>query len=669
MRRFALVLGAGAIATTLTLATVFGGLGLGGLVGTRLPAERPNRTYAVLEVVAAIWALALPAALSMLTPLVRSGGLLVDAAVIGLLAAPPAVALGATLSVLARGFERRRDVALLYAANTAGAVAGCLAVPALLLPALGVTGSERAVAGVALAVAALAWFADLGRNERGADRRPSLSALVAVSAAGFSAMVLEVAWTRLGAVLLGPSIHAMAWVLAAFLAGIALGALLAKRGRVEHGLAAMALAALLGTFLYGQAPILLALLYDALGPGGLGFASVVLSVLTMAGAPIASGYVFARALRQGEVGALYGANTLFGVAGASLAGLFLIPALGVSGTVALASIVLVVAAIAVSRSPRWILALLPLVVLPTWDAKLYAVGIYNRVSDLGDRSPRAVQDFARSGWDLLFYENGRTGAVAVGRSTQTGTTWLSINGKVDASTGDDMPTQVLSGQIPLRMHGAAEDVLVVGLASGITAGAVLDEGVDRLTIVELEGRVVEASRFFDAVSGAPLDDPRTTLIVDDARAVLAREARYDVIISEPSNPWITGVSNLFTVEYWRLGRAALRDEGVFCQWIQLYGLATTELRSIVASFVEVFPRAWLFEPLEGGDVLLVGALGEPRLEGLEVVLEPAEVHALAAGAELNTDDRPRVELAAPRAMHLATAAANSSAIRAVRKAP
>lgn len=667
MRRFALLFGASAIATTLTLATVFGGLGIGGLAGTRLPADRPHRTYAALEVLAALWAIALPFALSALTPIVRSSdSLFVDAAVVALLAGPPAVALGATLPVLARGFASRQTLAGLYAANTAGAVLGALAVPALLLPLLGVANSERAVAFMGLLVAGVAVMSGLERRERAEDRVLRPRALVAVAAAGFAAMVLEVAWTRLGAVLLGPSIHALAWVLAAFLGGIALGAGLGRRGgRLHVGLGVMALAALAGTYLYAQAPILLALLYDRLGPDGLGFASVALAVLTMAGAPVASGFVFARALDGGEVGVLYGTNTLLGVVGAALAGLFLVPTLGVQGTVLVAAAVLAITASALHRRPWWILAALVLGLgMPRWAGKLYAVGVYNRVSDLGDRSAAGVRSFADSGWDLLFYEDGRTGAVAVGQSQRTGTLWLSINGKVDASTGDDMPTQVLSGQIPVRMHRAPSDVLVVGLASGVTAGAVLDEGIESLVVVELEPRVVEASRFFDAVSGAPLDDSRTTLRVDDARAVLAEEHLYDVIISEPSNPWITGVSNLFTLEYWQLGRSRLAPDGVFCQWIQLYGLGTRELRSIIASFVEVFPESFMFEPLEGGDILLVGAVGQVRLERspLEPTLFPSQMRELSMLGRLNTDDRPWVELEAPRTMHLATVEANKALI-------
>jgi len=492
--------------------------------------------------------------------------------------------------------------------------------------------------------------------------------LVAVAVAGLVAMSLEVAWTRLGAVMLGPSIHAFAWVLAVFLAGIALGAML--KVRTHHALGALGLLALLGTLLYGEAPLLLAWLYDLWGPRWMGLIEALLAALTMAGAPVASGAVFASVLANTPAERVYGVNTLAGVIGSAATGLWLLPLLGVQGVVCAGAVLAAACASVLHRRPWWLLAVGVLaLVQPQWQGQLFAVGIYNRVSDLGDRSRGGVQSFAETGWELLSYRDGRTGAVAVGRSTRTGTVWLSINGKVDASTGEDMPTQVLSGQIPVRMHPSPRRALVVGLASGVTAGAVLEEGVAELTVVELEPEVVAASHHFDHVNGRPLEDERTTLLVRDARAVLSRPSPpWDVIISEPSNPWITGVSNLFTLEYWELGRQRLGPDGIFCQWIQLYGLAVTEFRSVVRTFGSVFPRAWLFEPLQGGDVLLVGSLGEPDLDDLPIapVLGPEGVQRLGQGARFNTDEHPWVELEAPRSLHLATVEDNQALIRQAR---
>jgi spermidine synthase len=338
-----------------------------------------------------------------------------------------------------------------------------------------------------------------------------------------------------------------------------------------------------------------------------------------------------------------------------------LPGLEMGGTVALFAAVAAMAGSALARRPWAALAAVALVlVMPAWDARLYAVGVYLHIPDFVDPSYGAVRRYAEEGWSLQFYDQGPTGAVAVGRSDRTGNLWLSINGKVDASTGDDMPTQRLSGQIPIRMAASPRRVAVVGLASGVTAGAVLeDPRVERLTVVEIEPAVVRASRFFDPVSGRPLDDPRTELVVDDARTWLARSGTWDVIVSEPSNPWITGVSSLFTAEYWRLVRAHLAPDGVAAQWVQLYGMGPQELRALVRTFTASFPETWLFETLPGCDVLLVGGAARlvPDLP-LAPRLRPAQVRAFGGSGWLNTDDHPRIEWQAPLWLHRATGSLN-----------
>jgi spermidine synthase len=305
---------------------------------------------------------------------------------------------------------------------------------------------------------------------------------------------------------------------------------------------------------------------------------------------------------------------------------------------------------------------------PSWDAQLYAVGIYHRIDEFRNLSPRAVDAFAHEGWDLRLYQDGRTATVAVGQSRRSDNTWLSINGKVDASTGYDMRTQELSGELPVRLALASrrepvERAVVVGLASGVTAARALEAGAAQVTVIELEPAVVHAARFFGSVNADLLDDPRATVVEADARAWLARPGpRVPVIISEPSNPWITGVSNLFTREYWELARARLEPDGVFCQWVQLYSLPPDVLRSLVATFLEVFPDTWLVETIPGADALLLTAPRFPADLGVTPLLGPAGLRRFADGARPNTDDRPWVELEAPRWLYRPTAALNRAAL-------
>jgi spermidine synthase len=698
MRRLALATGSTGVATTLTLSLYMAGLGLGGVWGGRRGWPRPPRGYGLLELGLAAWALAFPFLLAALYPLVLSGPAWLPWLCSSLLL-PPGFLAGATLPAIAAGLARHRDVGLLYAVNTAGAVVGVLAGPLLLFPALGLRGTELAAAGLSFGVGLLAL--GLARSpSAGPEPEPEdaisepaapRAALLAAAVAGFVAMALELVWTRLAALLVGGSVHAMAAVLAVFLAAVALGAWLGRRWSgvqaVRGGLVCLGLLALAGAWTYAGLPYGVVALWSLAGEGFQLPGGVLLLALAMAGAPAASGVVFTGALvlaggGTGQAaGRVLAANTVGGVLGSALAGLVLLPWLGIQGVVSGCALLAVLLGLSLplgARSPRatWRpraalggLALGAVLLAPRWDAALYAVGLYHEVSVFVDLSPRAVDEYAHEGWRLLSYADGRSATVAVGQSDYSGNIWLSINGKVDASTGTDMATQQTSGWLPVKVARAArgepvEHAVVVGLASGVTAWETLAAGAQAVTVIELEPEVVRAARHFEVVNHGLLDDPRATVVAADARAWLGRAGpRYPVIISEPSNPWITGVSNLFTLEYWLLTRERLAPDGVFCQWVQLYSLPPEALRSLVATFLEVYPQAWLFETIPGADALLVAAPSLPEGLGIEPLLGPEQLRRFAEGARLNTDDRPWVELEAPRWLHRPTAEMNEALLR------
>jgi len=628
--------------------------------------------------VAALWAVAFPVLLATgLSTIGTTTGLRWLLAAV--LLVPPAAALGATWPLLARRVGSSMATRL-YTANTAGAVAGVLGMTFVGLPALGVRGAELAAAGLGLAIALVAAIlapdATAAAPQRGSNA-PAGSILLASAAAGFAALGLEVVWMRLAAVALGSTVQTVGLVLAVFLATVALGAAIGRvapadpvRG-LAWSLASLGALALLGAAGWGQLPYAVAWLYSVGGPEALMPATLLLAIVAMGGAPVASGVAFSCAVRalpnlETRAAALYSANTLGCIFGSVVGGLWAIPTLEIRGSVIAFAVIAAAAGAAVLRSPRPLIPIAVLVLfLPSWDARLYALGVHLRISDFADPSRESIQQFVDEGWELLSYDHGPTGAVAIGRSTSSGNVWLSINGKVDASTGADMPTQVLSGTLPVRMTADPEEVLVVGLASGITAGSVLAEPeVMRLTILEIEPVVEQASHYFDHVNGRPLSDPRTTLHIADARAWLQQPGpTFDTIISEPSNPWITGVSSLFTLEYWQASRERLRPGGAMCQWVQLYGMGPAEFRAIVRTFQSVFPDVWLFETIEGSDVLLIGGVRVlPSDLPLRPTLDPAGVRRLAGDGWLNTDDHPRVEWNAPRWLHYDSAPTNARLI-------
>jgi len=328
-------------------------------------------------------------------------------------------------------------------------------------------------------------------------------------------------------------------------------------------------------------------------------------------------------------------------------------------------------------------------------------GLYKEVTATPDHSRQGLREYAVEGNDLLYYREGAVSVVTVARVRDSGTVWMANNGKVEASTLRDMPTQVLVASLPFPFVDQPDQVLVIGLASGITAGtASVVPDVRRLDVVELEPAVVPGARWFDEYNHKVLDDPRTRLILNDARNHLLRTApgTYDVIVSEPSNPWITGVSSLFTREFFELGRSRLAPGGVWAQWVQTYGMGPEDLRTLLATFASVYPEVVLFGTLEDADLILLGSNGpiQPSHEvfrraetrwpavGAEwervgfsdpthllstFVADRRGVLAIARDAPLNTDDNARIEHSAPLYLHRRTANENLEQLLAGAEVP
>jgi spermidine synthase len=245
-----------------------------------------------------------------------------------------------------------------------------------------------------------------------------------------------------------------------------------------------------------------------------------------------------------------------------------------------------------------------------WNAEEMTRGVYRSPEESVDVGIDLLPVEGIRQEELLLYRDGLNSTVSV-HATE-GHLDLRFNGKTDASTAGDMFTQVLSGQIPLLFGEPASRVLVIGLASGVTVGSVARHPVEQIDVVEIEPAMVEASHFFNLESGGPLEDPRVRIIIDDGRNYLfeTRE-RYDVIISEPSNPLISGVSDLFTQEFFRSVRAKLKPHGRLLQWVQLYEMDPAGVMALLAAVRSEFPFAYGFKPKRAGGDLLVLATLEP----------------------------------------------------------
>ena len=262
-----------------------------------------------------------------------------------------------------------------------------------------------------------------------------------------------------------------------------------------------------------------------------------------------------------------------------------------------------------------------------------------------------------------------------------------------------MLTQRMLGLLPVLIHGHAREICIIGLGSGVTLGSALASGaVEHADVVEISPEVVEASHFFDRENGGALAKPGVRLIVGDGRShLLLTPRRYDVIVSEPSNPWMAGVASLFTRQFFEAARARLKPDGLLCQWAHTYDISPQDLQSIVRTFGSVFPQGTLWM-VGGGDLLLIGARdGEilPRLAAVEpgsrkrdapprrwwtsgsrrgrrpfallsqFAAGPREMERYGAGALVQTDDRTALEYSAPRGIYGRTREDNGAAIRAL----
>jgi spermidine synthase len=754
-----LVFGTSTFAISTVLATFMGGLGLGGLVGGRFADRiaRPLRVYGLLEIGIGLFALLFPVLIRLETPLymaagrsLASGGPVVyglfQFVLVGVLLVAPTAMMGATLPLLARFATRRLggagdDVGTLYAVNTAGAVLGTALCGFVLLPGTGrfTTTLLAAAANLILGIGALALDARVRGRERVTDdlhaAAPVAAALpfvtAAIALAGFSALVYEVAWTRVLGLMLGASTYTFSVMLLAFLVGIAIGGklggpladrlmrdggvnrvLLAFAG-IEVGIAVLSYALM---YVYPEMPFLYVRLFDWLNgderPQAVWAVSLLLAGLIMTPPAVLMGLHFPIAVRAAigrpdelgaPVGRIYGANTIGGVAGAFLAGFVLLPTIRVQGTMLVAAVVelaaagLLIAYVARSERRSGLLAaplgMVGLLLVfaaqrPPWDPMLMTAGMYHYVSHFSDHSRQGVLDFTISQYELLFYEEGLSSVVTVAKNRSSDNVWLANNGKVDASTTTDLPTQILCSLLPMQFAEDPEEVMVIGLASGISAGALTQvEAIDRLDIVELEPAIRRASEFFKDYNHNVLEDPRVNLIVNDGRnqVLLTEPGTYDVIVSEPPNPWITGVSNLFTKEFYELGKTRLQPGGVWSQWVQLYGMDTHDLRMLLRTFAEVYPHVLVYS-IEDVDLILIGSdaplspspdaaarlfqwKGVVNDLGKVDVLGPTTIVSLfqmdrdgilqmAGDIGFNTDDNMAIEYSAPLNLHEDTTDAN-----------
>ena len=712
-RYLGLFVGHSAYAQIIVLVIFLGGMSLGAhLVGRATHRLRsPLLWYAGVELVVGVLALVFhdtfvavtSAAYDSIFPSLGAALLVVKWTIASLLILPQSILLGATFPLMSAGAIRlaRADQApgqllgLLYFANSIGAAVGVLVAGFVLIEEVGLPGTL--LVGGLINVFAAGVVALIGRSAQREAAEPvgvevssappadAVAAparfdapgrvLLAVSfGTAIASFVYEIAWIRMLSLVLGSATHSFEIMLSAFIFGLALGALWIRPradrladpvrflGIVQWVMGILAVATLP---LYVASFDWIASVINTVQQNESGYRAFLASryliaLLIMLPATFCAGMtlpLITRVLMRGgagerAIGAVYAVNTLGSIAGVVLAGLLLMPVLGLKKLLVFGAIVDIAFGVwLIARSqPRAAPARrfdagsrLTLPVLGT-AVLLLVIAAASRF-DLARLTSGVYRHGVVAGaseFTFPYYRDGRTATVSVRRGLD-GFVTLATNGKPDASmerewmtapsepgahASDssglqrldlsalggrrqltrDIATQLLLPIITLAHAPEAREVAVIGFGSGMSSHVLLGSpAVRRVATIEIEPEMIEASRIFRPANRRVYEDSRSTFVIDDAKSYFAAAGRkFDLILSEPSNPWVSGVSGLFTQEFYGRIRSQLAEHGVFGQWLHLYELNDGLASSVLAALDAVFPDYEVFFT-SNSDILVVAS--------------------------------------------------------------
>lgn len=686
----ALWLGQEGVAVLAVITAFFAGLALGAFtLGQRIEASaHPARWYAACELAIGAWGLLLALFLQPITAAVLSAigaqpsalrhwSLAFAATFVALF--PATAAMGATLPALERALAtllgKPSAVSAAYAANTLGAVAGALATAFVLVPRLGLAATAGVCAALNLGCAALA-LTVLPRSVPVVRAQPAPRRhrpLVLLAATGFLGIGYEVLVVRVLSQLTESTVYTYAILLSLYLAGTTLGAachhrFLAARepARVQERLAAwLACACLAGVAVLSVSPALKATLAPALAPGMAAALAgeALLGAAAFLPATFVMGALFAHLATQCR---LQGVGFARALAANTFAASLAPPVLSVL-LVPLAGLKTALLAVSVAY-----LALLP---RTAWKRALPWAGLA-ATAPLAVFIPSLAIVAVPDGGHVVKQHVGATSTVSV-VADATGVATLHIDNHQQEGSNATRFADARQAYLPLLLHASPARALFLGVGTGVTSHAAARDAGIAVDAVELLPEVIEASRFFTAGMGAA---PGLTLLPADARRfVKASRGTYDVIVADNFHPARSGSGALYTVEHFRAVRERLAPGGVFCQWLPLHQMDLDSLRIVIASFLEVNPRAFavlatysMETPVVGlvtredgapWDVRAIRAnLARPEVAawaaraGFEddlavagsIVADAASLTTFSTGAPLNTDDRPIVAYRAPR---------------------
>ncbi|MFI5253443.1 MAG: fused MFS/spermidine synthase [Bacteroidota bacterium] len=649
----------------------------------------------------------------------------------------PTFFMGGTLPILTKYLTRTietsgRDVATLYYINSLGAVLGAALAGFFLIRLFSIDGALGIAAALNIGIGTTALLVSKKIQPRSTQREPVQNgsvepgtvftptgvrlAIFTATVSGFVAMLYELTWIRLLSNILGSSTYSFSLMLIAFISGITLGSWIVSRviqkiknittllGMCQIGTAVFMICTLpfyerFPYYLIKIASLLsntpdhfpLFLFYEFV------FCFLIMIIPTSLSGmslPIASRIASNDIRWLGKsIGGIFSVNTIGSVIGAMITGLVLMPKFGIKQTIEFGVLInallgLTIIFIDGTIPMRWRVGIaLALVVIgtgyriqyPSWDQTISIMGVFRGLFTRKYESFDAMKQDATKDEHILWYKEGVNANVAV-TDNEKGKAYqrcLVINGKVDASTHGDLATQVLLGQTPLMMVPDTGDALVIGLGSGITCGSALTHPLRSLDCVEICPEVVECNSYFNEANYNFSRDPRVKIYVDDAITYMKiTPKKYDYIISEPSNPWIAGIGNLFSKEFFEISKSRLRKGGVLAQWFHTYEMNDDVFNLILNTIVRSFRYVTVWKMSDPD--LLVMASEDPIIPDFKMMQSKFAVPSIAndfarinifdaatllstqiateaktasyfGQGEINTEKRPLLEFQAPLA--------------------
>jgi predicted membrane-bound spermidine synthase len=582
-----------------------------------------------------------------------------------LLILPQSILLGMTFPLMTAGLIRRIPqapgsiVAMLYFTNSIGAAIGVLAAGFLFIGWGGLQGTLVIAGLINIIVAAVVWLEDKKRQIDPSEIRPAIKFAVSSTTpppavytiflliallTGLSSFIYEIGWIRMLSLVLGSSTHAFELMLSAFIMGIAFGGLWIKR-RIDslddprRFLAlvqvAMGILALATLPVYGSTFNVMAWLMRTLPRSDTGYvlfniASHGIALVIMVPAAFCAGMtlplITTTLLRNGtgerSIGSVYGFNTIGSILGVFIAIHLAMPLLGLKGMIVLGAGVDIALGLGLAwwAFPSWripavyttvgVIALLLPVFLVKLDPSKMASGVY-RFGLLPEQTTEVT----------LFHRDGKTATVSITKAAQNMS--IKTNGKPDAGiqvTGSghskDEETMVIAGAIGTILRPEARTAAIIGWGSGLTTHTLLTvPHIDSVDTIEIEPEMIKAATLFGSRVRLAYEDPRSHVQIEDAKSYFSfYNKKYDLIISEPSNPWVSGVASLFTKEFYSRVRGYLNEKGLFIQWLHLYDIDMPLVASIMKALSPYFSD-YIIYATNSTDILIaacpVGNIQEP----------------------------------------------------------